>query len=329
VDEIPPEIAAAFYGGEQLSARRLGDGNVNLTLLVDSAGGRQTVLQRLSTIFDERVVEDFAAVTSHLAAAGWEVPQLVPAADGHLWQADNTGRLWRVISFIPSDVASSETADPGLIGGLLGKLHRDLGSLAYQPKFMIPHFHDTAYFAARLAAIRAQLKTAAHQELADRFLEAFQGLELPRALEPQLLHGDPKIANILFRRGEPFTYIDFDTVLRGQIWLDMGDLLRSIAGDWLKAGQPVSRAHLQAVAAGYRQLNYPQAEAAEFFHSALGALQQLALELGLRYLIDIVEDYYFVWNKGTFPDRAAHNYAKADGLWQVYQSGRSLQASAG
>jgi Ser/Thr protein kinase RdoA (MazF antagonist) len=323
LDGIPPEIVAAYYPKPGATCHPLGDGIINQTYLVTEVGGRQTVLQRLSTIFDERLIADFVAISTHLASDGWEVSELIKTVAGSLCHTDRQGRLWRAMSFIVSDGIDNEQADSAAIGALLGRLHGSLKKFDYIPQFAIPHYYDTPYFAARLAEVAGQLTSPELRSMAADITQAYAALVPPKTLSPQLLHGDPKLTNTLFRDGQPFTYIDFDTLLRGQVWSDLGNLLRSLASQAVAKDEPIDRTELSTVITGYRETAYADQVPEAFEKWGIAALQQMALELGMRYLIDIVEDYYFEWQGKGFADRAEHNAYKAGLQWRIFEAFKS------
>jgi hypothetical protein len=113
------------------------------------------------------------------------------------------------------------------------------------------------------------------------------------------IHGDPKLANILFARntGEAISLIDLDTVKPGLLHYDIGDCLRSCCN---AAGEDVDLAEVSfnlaycgAILRGY----LPQV--ASFFsvadyRSIYDAVHLIAFELGLRFFSDhLAGDVYF------------------------------------
>ncbi|HTE21552.1 MAG TPA: phosphotransferase [Candidatus Limnocylindria bacterium] len=110
-------------------------------------------------------------------------------------------------------------------------LHDTLARLEYQPKTVLPHFHDTAFYMRRLAHLVSNLPSPKAERLANSTLRAYRELPELDTTRTQLIHGDPRTNNILFKRGTPYAYIDFDTLMYGTIWSDIGDLLRALSGD--------------------------------------------------------------------------------------------------
>lgn len=317
--KIPAEVLKA-YGKKDVASSLLGQGEINATFLLQS-GETKFVLQRLSPIFSGKVVEDFDVVTRHMEQNGWEVPRIIPAATGALSVTDLQGHLWRMMTFILSDAptALSRTELPyQACGELLARLHHTLGELSYIPQFKIPHFHETQYYAERLRELHSGLSEE-DKPVASQILDVYAGMRRLPPLAEQLLHGDPRVSNILFRDGKPFTYIDFDTLMTGPVWIDLGDMLRSLAEDSLGSTAKVSIAHLAQVIRGYQKVA-AGSETPDFVMSCMQAAQATALELAMRYMIDIVEDSYFTWDTTRFASRRASHLARISEQLRIYQA---------
>ncbi len=320
---VPDEIIQAFFKAPPVAVTPLGEGLVNRTVLVTDVSGHHSVLQKLSPIFEPAaLVADYQIVSEHLRGKGWQIPKLIPTRTDQLAATDGEGNAWRRLSFIasdPVDVPTLKTASPFQAGQLLGKLHRDLATLDYTPTFAIPNFHDTTFYAEKLADLQARLPDATTRKLATALLGSYQVLPPLPDDAPQLIHGDPQYTNMLFKANTPFTFIDFDTLMQGAVWLDIGDLLRSQAEGAAAAGRSPSPAKLQSIVEGYRQTARPNESPEAFLDTSMLAMKRIALELAMRFMIDIVEDSYFAWDKKRFTSRSDHNLARAKTQWRIAQ----------
>jgi Ser/Thr protein kinase RdoA (MazF antagonist) len=326
--EIPVQVCAEFFADRAVKAERLGGGMINATYRVESAQGDLLILQRLSGIFEaESLTEDFARVTDYLLANGWEVPVLVPAANGKLHVMDSEGHPWRAMTWVASDSntvkARHDAEAMHGYGSLLGAWHEAMKKLDYQPRHVLAHFHDTAFYVEKLRTLLADMPGAEASELAQNFLKAYAALPALPDYGNQLLHGDPRTDNMLFRQGKPFTFIDFDTVMFGSIWLDVGDMLRSLSEDACMAGEAVPLDLIEEAIEGYRQQAHPEADVAQFKQGGFVAMQLIACELGMRFMIDVVEDSYFDWDRTAYDSRAAHNTERAKIQWKILDAARS------
>lgn len=322
--KAPSEILDAYYPNGISQENTLTGGIVNTTYLITDTSTHKSILQRLSPIFDERLAEDFDIVSNHLQQEGWEVATALKSFDGKSYVHDTTGNLWRSFSYIESDRATPPAGTDSNIAlsGLLGSLHNSLGRLDYKPGFSIPHFHETTHYAEHLEALLPDLTDNKIRNLGAHSIRLSRAQAIPS--EPQqLIHGDPKMTNALYRNETPFTFIDFDTLMRANPLIDVGDMLRSITGKMILQDQNFNVNDVDTVIASYYNQAKPQVNEKLFTRQARNAGQVIALEQGIRYLIDSVEDHYFDWNRDKFESRSLHNIARAIAQWQTYETLRS------
>jgi Ser/Thr protein kinase RdoA (MazF antagonist) len=134
-------------------------------------------------------------------------------------------------------------------------------------------------------------------------MRGFEELPAQEATTQQVIHGDPKLDNMLFRNGIPFTLIDFDTLMEDSPWVDVGDLLRSVIGKRLTAGDRIDTDLLEQFSTTYHN-NAHLAESADLsYRHAMQATARIATELAMRYLLDIYEEDYFSWDNKSFESR--------------------------
>lgn len=304
VEYLPTEVIDNYeLSGQHVT--RVAGGIVNQTYAARQ-GTDEIILQKVGPTFSEAVIDDFCAVTDFLTHKGWEVPTVVTTTEGQRSFRDTKGELWRAMTRLDADETRPTKINQAMcheIGSLVARFHIDVQDFDYEPVHRIEHFHDTAYYAARLTELLDEL-TYTQRLLANRALQAYE--EVPHIdSDEQLLHGDPKFNNILFRQGEPFTLIDFDTVMRGSAWIDIGDMLRSLGG----LARPKSSVE-DAVSAYYKTTE-PDIDFKFFSRAAYTAQRRITVELAMRYLIDVVEGSYFDWDSTLFPTRAKHNEQRA------------------
>ncbi|MEP7162954.1 MAG: phosphotransferase [Candidatus Moraniibacteriota bacterium] len=130
----------------------------------------------------------------------------------------------------------------------------------------------------------------------------------------QLIHGDPRVENILFSStGNPFTFIDYDTLMLGSTYIDMGDCLRSLMSVE-DIAIPVCR--FQEFVSGY-SLGNPMVKIQDA--QVLSALKYVTLELTLRFFIDSIEQNYFSWNPKLYRTAAEQNEDRAWQYWNLFK----------
>lgn len=312
------EVLGEYDIGAVSAAEPARSGLMHGTWIVDTQGGGRYVLQRLHHKLSTReIVADYRAVTEHLAARGVPAPRLVPTRGGAP-VAERGDRWWRLSTFVPGEtrdrVSSVEEAEEG--ARALGRFHRVMADIGHRFGSQHP-LHDTAGHLECLRAAAADPAYAAFRapiaDEVDAVLARLERLLLPAGLPVRVVHGDPKISNVLFRDGRAIGLIDLDTCNRHSVLVDLGDAVRS----WCRDGgeDETQRFHLErfeAILRGYA------AEGPALTPDEVATLPvagpMITLELASRFLRDALEDHYFAWDAARYPDRRAHNIARARGM---------------
>lgn len=241
-------IARYFSTQPILSAAELGHGNINDTYLITDTK-RQFVLQRLNpAIFADptRIFENQLQLQNllHIQASPPEhlhIPQLLLTTDGCSHYRDTHDHCWRGQNFIANgqEIPHLASHQGESVGLLLGAFHR-LGQS--RPDFffhdILPGLHATAlhihqYNHVKTTPVAGGPKseiTFCHDCIAKHQEEAISlDRRLNTTIPKRLIHGDPKLANILFDKISHMacTLIDLDTIGPGFIHHDLADLIRS------------------------------------------------------------------------------------------------------
>lgn len=313
-------ILEKHYGKKPAKLEILKGGLTNTTYEVIDSSGERFILQQMHPIFDGRTVVDGSNVARYLETLGWEMQRLTPTTNSLPYVLQNSAEVWRLLTYIHADSMDTTvigTSTLQSVGSLLARLHGDLGEYKYNPLASIPHFHDASYYARRLSEAIPNLPEQPLRRLAGEIIRAFE--TLPEFHERrQLIHGDPRTNNILFRESEPFTYIDFDTLMEGTIWMDIGDLLRALSCDGTQTEAHPSRDDIVAVAEGYYAESRSKLSMPSFLRRSIIAMQTMSLELAMRFLIDVVDDCYFGWDSDSYASRRDNNVARAQAQWTIY-----------
>jgi len=321
----------AHYALDIAAIERLPHGLINLTLLVVTGGGQRYVLQRLHTIFTTSVNHNLDHVSRHLAARGLATPLLVRARDDAL-DVTHHGRLWRMLTYVRGRTLSSveSTAQAHSAAALLARFHRALVDFPTRLTSARAPVHDFERHMARLMAARA---THASHRLYDAVAVASEELlslrarhRLPMTGAERLVHGDPKISNILFSPHGPEAHclIDLDTLAYMPLPFELGDALRSWCNPRGEDAQDAyfDLALFKAAIDGYATAA-PRLSADEM-DAIVPATFLIHLELAARFLCDALEETYFGWDAGRYDSRGHHNLARARGQ---LRAARSLEAS--
>ncbi len=315
-ESLGPILSAYGFASAELEPVTMG--NINTTFRV-THDGQRVILQRLNPIFDAEVHYDIEVVTRHIASRGMTTPHLVPTTSGELWACDPFGGVWRVFTHMDGDIHSSG-ATPQLCrsaGALLARFHCAVADLEYTFRSRRPAVHDMARHLAHLRqTLNAQRDHQAYAEVArvGRAILITAG-DLPSldALPRRIVHGDPKLNNVVFSpQGTALCFIDLDTLSRMSIPVELGDAFRSWCNPTGEddAESTFDLACFEAGVAGYASEGAKLLDAAEVAAIPVG-VETITLELAARFCADALDESYFGWNEEKFPSASAHNLHRA------------------
>jgi N-acetylhexosamine 1-kinase len=319
---VPGDLSTArrmaeVFVGPVNSIRPFGAGHINETFLVESETG-EYVIQRLNTaVFPDpdAVTTNIVAVHRHLRGALMPEPLPTSAGEWLAWDGADPWRAWRRSPGRPLTGAEGAPAALHAAGSLLGTFHGLIAGL--DPAALtetLPGFHDPR---RRLDALRAVIAT----DPCDRAATVEEEIAMAQAAEPlvdvaadltsrvprRVAHYDAKLDNILFADGEAVALVDFDTVMPGAWFWDVGDLLRSGATTAAEDDPGPERAvvvpeRYQAILDGYRQglADGPEASDPAELEAVEVAGAIVTYEQAVRFLTDwIAGDVYYRISRPT------------------------------
>ena len=332
-------IAEQFsHQGNITDIQSLGNGNINDTFLVSLDDLEQTrfVLQRINTkVFrhPQRVMKNMYILTEHVHAKlqnqpqdrRWEIPRVILTKTGQdHW---NTGDrdYWRAISFIEGSESFDIIADVSQaqeVGYALGMFHELISDLpSEQLTDTLEGFHITPLYLQQYEEILAQNTVKSSPEVdyglsfvRDRaeWCSVLENAKKEGKLPLRLMHGDPKVNNVMFDRktGKAVSVIDLDTVKPGLVHYDIGDCLRSGCNPMGEETQDWQNIYFdlelcRGILTGYLAI------AKTFlidndYAFLFDAIRLISFELGLRFFTDhLAGNVYF---KVKYPN---HNLARA------------------
>ena len=316
------------YGLDDASVRPFGTGLINDTFLVTAASGEQYILQGLNPVFEPEVNIDIDALTIHLDAAGEVTKRLIRTDSGELWVTIDS-RNWRLSTYV-AGVCLDRIESPlqaAAAGSLLGRFHRGVCDLELELHTHRLGVHDTQ---KHLAVLRNALEEKRDHRyyqkvlpLAERVLSEAERLPKLPDLPDRLVHGDPKISNLVFSSsdGSGVCMIDLDTLTYMPLPLEMGDAFRS----WCNPrgeDQECSEFRLDLFAAAinsYAAVTHTFVGEAEWKSFVSGA-RIIMVELAARFTSDALYESYFGWNSEQFADRSTHNQVRAIGQLELEKS---------
>lgn len=331
---LQPVLAAWGAAGSELSP--LGAGLINQTYAVEGPRGR-FVLQRLHPVFRPEVNLDIDAVTRYLAAQGLLTPRLLRTVTGDCWFGHD-GQTWRALSWVDGR-GIERVADAGQAaeaGRVLARFHDAMQGFEHRFHGSRSGVHDTARHLARLrealARHRGHRRYRCIEPLAGRILAAAAALPVLPPVPERVVHGDPKIGNILFSHDQrrALCLIDFDTLAPMALPLELGDAFRS----WCNpAGEDGPRAFFsleifRAALTAYAELTRGFLLAAEW-GSIVAATRTIQVELAARFCADALDESYFGWDRQRFASASEHHQLRAESQLAAAESLLVQEAAAG
>ena len=237
-------IAESFrIEGRPISAVPVSSGHINDTCFVTTTESRY-ILQRMNRRVlpnPPLVMENIAAVTSHLRAKGLEAMTIIPTLDGGLCM-ERGGEFYRMYLFIEnaeSRLAPLSAEDFKSAGEAFGGFIAALGDMPISSVNTMPWAsHDTLFhlnqlkkaisedIAGRAGGVRAEIELAmAKSGYADVIRSRLISGELPL----RVVHNDTKYSNIMIdtETHKARCILDLDNVMPGSLLYDYGDSIRS------------------------------------------------------------------------------------------------------
>jgi Ser/Thr protein kinase RdoA (MazF antagonist) len=361
-DRIPsstlnPLVAIAdqfAHQGNITSVQPFGNGNINDTFLValDDSDQTRFVLQQINTQVFRRpdlVMRNMRILTEHVSDRlpqtplnrRWEIPRVLLTQDAQDHWCDASGSFWRAISFIEGSESFDTMRDVNQaqeVGYALGMFHSLISDLPpTQLADTLEGFHITPRYLQQYEQVLAQTKVSPTPEVSHCLQFVRDRQALAHVLEDaknqgnlplRLMHGDPKINNVMFdiTTKKAVSMVDLDTVKPGLVHYDIGDCLRSgcnLAGEETQQWETVQfdTDLCQGILKGYLAIAKDFLTEADYAY-LYDSIRLIAFELGLRFLTDhLAGNVYF---KVKYPD---HNLARALVQFKLTESIESQAAT--
>ena len=227
------EICREFTQSKLLSVTPFGDGHINDTFRVVTDGEGTFICQRIRKAMNPAALEhNYLLCSRAFEEAGMPYPNWLRTREGKYFHTDPEGDHWRMYPMIEGGVLELPLSEDALFacGQGLARMHQVLQTLPGTPVAVYPMLHDLSHYAKRYQGILED--GAFYEEQRDGALEEELRLGLNAMLslkvdKTRMIHGDPKLANILFQDGKVKTLIDLDTVMQGSLLEDVADCIRS------------------------------------------------------------------------------------------------------
>jgi len=315
------------YGLFALTIDELGTGLINQTWKLRTDDEQILVIQCLNALFPAAINTDISKLTLHLKEKGLPTAELLPNLAGS-YVTEYAGDNWRLMTYVPGmsydGLANASQAFEA--GAALARFHVAVADLDITLSHQRPHVHDTVHHIQNLCdALEAHAehpRFATIAPLAETILSSAAALPAIDLAQTRLVHGDPKISNLLFDdAGKSVCWVDLDTLAHMPLCLEMGDAFRS----WCNPGSEDTEAaefsleYFAAAAAGYASESQGFVTAAEW-QAFVDGTQIILVELAARFCADALNESYFGWNPERFATRGEHNEARVRNQLRVLAS---------
>lgn len=196
------------------------------------------MVQRIKDTADTAKYEyNYSLYADILASNGIKFPVWLKNKAGTYFYTDGSGYNWRMYSYIDGDIicAPPKIEQLFFLGQGLKKLHILLQKIKDKPKPVYPHLHDLMYYYDMYCKVKDDDKNLCTEYL-DPAIENIISADIDKMQrisvdKTSVVHGDTKLANILFKDGKVTGFIDFDTLMNGSLIEDVADCIRSCCID--------------------------------------------------------------------------------------------------
>lgn len=338
-EEVPQDVLDAFtayspdlpaHSAGKIMVNKINEGLINHSYKIFCELKPDMFLQKINRqVFDrpQDVQANYIRIWEYaeFEFTGIRLPAPIYLDATHTLYRDENGDCWRAFELIENSktipVAEKATQAKAVARAFARFTAAFCDMNMEMLKEVIPGFHDLGLrysqfeeswqteLYERMAAAADMVKELKQRERYKHFYEVItESGEFPR----RVMHHDAKISNVLFheKTGKVICPVDFDTVMPGYFFSDLGDMIRSMAGSHNEEYKGtdtlfIRKDFYEAIIDGYTGVLGDQLTPAEtkYIHSA--GLIMIYMQ-ALRFLTDYLngDQYYKITYPGQNLDRA-------------------------
>ena len=242
MEELIQTVFKDFYSDKPiLGYTTIHSGLINSTYKIETAD-EEYILQKMNQVVFPNIkalLNNKIKTTGYLNANGFLTLTFIANRDGRFYSQQGN-MIWQLSTYIPSVVLDriDSNAVASQVGAYLAKFHTALLDFPVSElEYTIPDFHNTI---KRFCDFEESIEKASPERLSEAkesiaFLESnFKSIETVAnavnlgIIPLRVVHNDTKVGNMLFdEKGNILCIIDFDTIMPGSIFHDVGDALRT------------------------------------------------------------------------------------------------------
>ena len=287
---VTDDIIQNFISANVLSVKPIDGGHINDTYLIYSEAG-SFICQRLSRDMDTDKLEyNYNLYSKAFDKLDKDYPVMMKCRFGSYFTADDAGDKWRMYPLIEGDILMAPLSEKNLysVGEGLAEIHRVLNTLEAAPIAVYPDLHNLCRYKDKyfdLIHSEKHITSNRNPEIEELIIAGTEELKDYDPDNSFIIHGDPKLANIIFRKGIVHAFIDFDTVMTGSIAEDLADCIRSCC---IIDGVPDKESAKIMIEAYINFADKDMADIAK--EKTWDAFHKICFELGLRYYMDSISE---------------------------------------
>ena len=324
--EIPAEVLESIIASKDILAQSAGDlkverlngGLINHTYKLTNGFKPGLLLQQINkNVFANPadVQDNYMAIWQYAnsSPAGLRLPAPAYFDENCTLFIDNNENYWRVFEFIDDArmftvaVNAEQVKATANAFALFTAAFTDFDVRLL--KTVIPGFHDLLL---RHRQFEEAIQTASNERLSiaipiieslkqrERYKHFYEAIIQSDEFLLRVMHHDAKIANVLFsnKNGQVVCPVDFDTVMPGYFFSDMGDMIRSMVGSDDENSTNTDRLEIrkdfyEAILAGYLDVISNQLTDSEKKYIHYAGLLMIYMQ-ALRFIADYLNgDIYY------------------------------------
>ncbi len=258
IEEIPREVLEIFatYAADlpnqsagEITVERIGGGLINHSYKVSCQYKSDFLLQQINKkvfLNPEDVQENYLAIWQYaeFEFTGLRLPSPKYCGRNATLFTDEKENYWRAFEFIDNAsmlLVAKKPSQSKATAKTFAKFTAAFNEFNVQSlKTVIPDFHNLSF---RYQQFEESLNTELYERMAkalssinelkqrERYKHFYEIIIESDGFLQRVMHHDAKIANILFSKvsGKVICPVDFDTVMPGYFFSDLGDIIRSMA----------------------------------------------------------------------------------------------------
>lgn len=325
--EIPSEVLAAFttyepslpdHAAGEITVQTISGGLINNSFRVSCQLKPDFLLQRINkNVFPNpaHVQENYIKVWEYaeFEFTGLRLPSPKHCGKMTTLFVDKNENYWRAFEFIEESKMYLVAVNPSQANATAKTFAKFTAAFddfnIEQLKEVIPGFHDLSL---RYNQFQEALNGESYERMAtalpiieelkqrERYKHFYELIIESDEFPKRVMHHDAKIANVLFnsKTGKVICPVDFDTVMPGYFFSDLGDMIRSMVSDKDENCSEFESIHIrkeyyEAIITGYFDVMGNQLTSSEKKYIHYAGLLMIYMQ-ALRFLTDYLNgDIYY------------------------------------